>query len=75
MIYKVIHHLLSCPPAESWVLVHTNVQKSMPGVEHAESCILSSSHLTDSQLLARGRAAFQNQLHKYSELILESGEV
>lgn len=30
---------------------------------------------TDSQLLAAGRAAFQNQLPKYSELIWENGEV
>lgn len=54
--------------------MHTNVQKSMLGIEPAESCVLSSSDLTDSQLLATGRAAFQNQLPKYSELIWANSE-
>lgn len=69
---------ITCYPVfqlRSWMLMHTNVQKSMPGVGPAGSCILSSSHLNNSQLLAAGRAAFQNQWPKYSELIWENGEV
>lgn len=73
-----VRWLITCYPVfqlRSWTLTHTNVQKSALGVEPAKPCILSFPDLTDSQPVAAGSDAFQNQLPKYSDLIWERGEI